>query len=90
MHTLGTIECESARTDLYTFNGRVELAGNYQRSQGLTSALPLMAENLLLRGSRIKNTEWAVGCAVYIGEWSPSCTSCKTFKNTKIILRQLT
>lgn len=78
MHTLGNIECENARTDLYTFNGRVELAANYRRSlrqsvtiesgPGATSALPLMAENLLLRGSRIKNTEWAVGCAVYIGD----------------------
>lgn len=27
-----------------------------------------MADNLLLRGSRIKNTEWAIGCAVYTGQ----------------------
>lgn len=26
-----------------------------------------MAENLMLRGSRVKNTEWAIACAVYIG-----------------------
>lgn len=75
MHTIGSIECEHPRTDLYTFNGRIELAPNY-RAQRLSllegapqSTLPLMAENLLLRGSRIKNTEWAIGCAVYIGEF---------------------
>uniref|UniRef100_A0A182SGQ4 Phospholipid-transporting ATPase n=1 Tax=Anopheles maculatus TaxID=74869 RepID=A0A182SGQ4_9DIPT len=32
------------------------------------SVLPLAAENLLLRGSRIRNTEWAIGCAVYTGQ----------------------
>lgn len=94
---MGVIECEQPRTDLYTFNGRIELSAATQRkeqlrlSAGSTTdattmlsphgsciadaahsaplpAVPLMAENLLLRGSRIKNTEWAIGCAVYTGE----------------------
>ncbi|XP_055585323.1 phospholipid-transporting ATPase IF isoform X2 [Uranotaenia lowii] len=76
LHTLGRIECELPRTDLYTFNGRIELAEVHHRHE-ITSldgpgpehhVLPLMAENLLLRGSRVKNTEWAIGCAVYIGQ----------------------
>lgn len=29
--------------------------------------IPLTADHLLLRGSRIKNTEWAIGCAIYTG-----------------------
>ncbi|XP_055617498.1 phospholipid-transporting ATPase IF isoform X2 [Toxorhynchites rutilus septentrionalis] len=77
LHTLGRIECELPKTDLYSFNGRIELAEVHQRSSELTSidgggidhsVLPLMAENLLLRGSRLRNTEWAIGCAVYIGQ----------------------
>ncbi|XP_052565195.1 phospholipid-transporting ATPase IF isoform X2 [Culex pipiens pallens] len=77
LHTLGRIECELPKTDLYTFNGRIELAEQYHRHQEITCVdgaatdhhvLPLMAENLLLRGSRVKNTEWALGCAVYIGQ----------------------
>ncbi len=75
LHTLGTIECEQPRTDLYTFNGRIELGPIHrkERDSVLTEfnegrhTLPLMADNLLLRGSRIKNTEWAIGCAVYTG-----------------------
>ncbi|XP_062539523.1 phospholipid-transporting ATPase IF isoform X2 [Armigeres subalbatus] len=76
LHTLGRIECEFPRTDLYTFNGRLELAEVHHRHE-MTSVdgvgadnhmLPLMAENLLLRGSRVKNTEWAIGCAVYTGQ----------------------
>lgn len=77
LHTLGVIECEQPRTDLYTFTGRLELSAMYKnerqslilnQSPEKNHALPLMAENLLLRGSRIKNTDWAIGCAVYTGK----------------------
>ncbi|ALC48589.1 CG9981 [Drosophila busckii] len=61
MHKLGIIECESPGTDLYSFNGKLELAGGEGR------VLPLTAENVLLRGSRVKNTECVIGCAVYTG-----------------------
>ncbi|XP_075156670.1 phospholipid-transporting ATPase IF [Haematobia irritans] len=57
---IGTIECESPRTDLYTFNGKLEL-------QNTSTVLPLTSENLLLRGSKVKNTEMVIGCAVYTG-----------------------
>lgn len=81
LHELGTIHCEQPRTDLYTFVGRIESRDQQKRrdSAALTivtgvndsvplPAVPLMADNLLLRGSRIKNTEWAIGCAVYTGQ----------------------
>ncbi|XP_064555729.1 phospholipid-transporting ATPase IF isoform X1 [Drosophila montana] len=61
MHKLGVIECESAGTDLYSFNGKIELSGGEGR------VLPLSAENVLLRGSRVKNTECVIGCAIYTG-----------------------
>ncbi|XP_026838067.1 probable phospholipid-transporting ATPase IF isoform X2 [Drosophila erecta] len=61
MHKLGMIECETPTTDLYSFNGKIELKGGEGR------VLPLSAENVLLRGSRVKNTECVIGCAVYTG-----------------------
>ncbi|XP_017055725.1 phospholipid-transporting ATPase IF isoform X2 [Drosophila ficusphila] len=61
MHKLGMIECESPTTDLYSFNGKIELKGGEGR------VLPLSTENVLLRGSRVKNTECVIGCAVYTG-----------------------
>ncbi|KAH8303977.1 hypothetical protein KR044_012569 [Drosophila immigrans] len=61
MHKLGVIECESPGTDLYSFNGKIELAGGEGR------VLPLSSENVLLRGSRVKNTECVIGCAIYTG-----------------------
>ncbi|KAH8272326.1 hypothetical protein KR026_005595 [Drosophila bipectinata] len=61
MHKLGVIECEAATTDLYSFNGKIELKNGEGR------VLPLTSENVLLRGSRVKNTECVIGCAVYTG-----------------------
>ncbi|XP_073831770.1 phospholipid-transporting ATPase IF-like [Musca autumnalis] len=60
LNKLGIIECESPRTDLYTFNGKMEVEGS-------SLVLPLTSDNLLLRGSKVKNTEMVIGCAVYTG-----------------------
>uniref|UniRef100_A0A336LPY0 Phospholipid-transporting ATPase n=1 Tax=Culicoides sonorensis TaxID=179676 RepID=A0A336LPY0_CULSO len=72
--SLGTIECEQPQTDLYSFKGKIEL--DQHLSRGLNDSIdqldfhtiPLMSENLLLRGSKVRNTEWVVGCAVYTGQ----------------------
>lgn len=77
LHTLGIIECELPQTDLYTFNGKIEVPSNlFRDSLGperhdttIQNILPLMAENLMLRGSRVKNTDWVIACAVYTGEF---------------------
>lgn len=45
--------------DLYTFYGRLEIPGR--------EVLTLTTDNIMLRGSTVKNTEWAIGCAVYTG-----------------------
>ncbi|EAT35270.1 AAEL012549-PA, partial [Aedes aegypti] len=83
LHTLGRIECELPRTDLYTFNGRLELT-EMTSVDGVGAdnhMLPLMAENLLLRGSRVKNTEWAIGCAVYTGQNTKLALNSKMVSN---------
>lgn len=74
-HNLGSIECESPITDLYSFNGKITLSNQNSQPlsdidiqlQSMDNVLPLTAENVLLRGSRVKNTECIVGCAIYIG-----------------------
>uniref|UniRef100_A0A6P4EW06 Phospholipid-transporting ATPase n=1 Tax=Drosophila rhopaloa TaxID=1041015 RepID=A0A6P4EW06_DRORH len=55
------IVCEPSTSDLYSFNGRLELGA------GASDALPLTIENLLLRGVRVKGTDRVVGCAIYTG-----------------------
>ncbi|XP_041988181.1 phospholipid-transporting ATPase IF [Aricia agestis] len=54
------IEVPNPVADLYTFYGRLEIPR--------MDSLPLTPDNIMLRGSRVKNTEWAIGCAVYTGE----------------------
>lgn len=92
LHTLGVIECEQPRTDLYTYNGRLELSAMYTKDRHSTmlnvpppdkpQAIPLMTENILLRGSRIKNTDWAIGCAVYTGLCNRN--NCVVYVTTRI------
>jgi phospholipid-translocating ATPase len=43
--------------------------------------IPLMAENLMLRGSRMKNTEWVITCAVYTGQNTKLALNSKITKN---------
>ncbi|XP_038214547.1 probable phospholipid-transporting ATPase IF [Zerene cesonia] len=54
------IEVPTPVADLYTFYGRIEIPGQ--------DSMLLNTDNIMLRGSRVKNTEWAIGCAVYTGE----------------------
>ncbi|XP_037827301.1 probable phospholipid-transporting ATPase IF, partial [Lucilia sericata] len=60
INNVGIIECESPKADLYSFLGKIELNAS-------NSVIPLSEENLLLRGSKIKNTDKVIGCAVYTG-----------------------
>lgn len=85
LHTLGEIVCEFAHTDLYSFNGRIELPQSINRISVIDAdshgPIPLMAENLLLRGSRLRNTEWIIACAIYCGQNTKLALNSKITKN---------
>ncbi|KAL7370016.1 hypothetical protein ABVT39_016308 [Epinephelus coioides] len=57
-----TIECEQPQPDLYKFVGRINF---YMDNEPV--ARPLGAENLLLRGATLKNTEYIYAVAIYTG-----------------------
>lgn len=75
LHNLGFIECELPTTDLYSFNGRIKLEEKEVQS------VPLMADNLMLRGSRVRNTEWVIATAVYCGQNTKLALNSKITKN---------
>src|SRR5699024_1183922 len=53
-----SIECDPPNKMLYEFNGKLKLeSGEY----------PIGPENILLRGAKMRNTEWALGIAIYTG-----------------------
>ncbi|XP_058890476.1 phospholipid-transporting ATPase IF-like isoform X2 [Acipenser ruthenus] len=56
------IECQQPEADLYRFVGRITVT---QQEEEIVR--PLGAENLLLRGARLKNTKEIYGVAVYTG-----------------------
>lgn len=57
----GYIEFEPPNKHIHNFVGALHL-------DSLHDAVPLSAENVLLRGSFFTNTDWAYGVAVYVGQ----------------------
>ncbi|GAU88520.1 hypothetical protein RvY_01206 [Ramazzottius varieornatus] len=65
----GTIECEAPNRHLYDFTGNIRPSGR--------QVIALGPEQLLLRGSRLKNTEWVFGIVIFTGHDS------KLMRNSK-------
>ncbi len=61
----GSITCQQPIADFYKFFGTISTR-NRLSEQEFTQ--PLGPESLLLRGARLKNTDFVYGCAVYTGE----------------------
>ncbi|CAK9302020.1 unnamed protein product, partial [Gordionus sp. m RMFG-2023] len=55
----GKIECEKPTRFLYDFTGSLRIEG--------AEPFPLNSDQLLLRGSQLKNTKWIIGVCVYTG-----------------------
>ncbi|XP_037075054.1 probable phospholipid-transporting ATPase IF isoform X2 [Pollicipes pollicipes] len=58
------IECENPKPDLYKFVGNMTF---HNAASGVRDEVPLGPEHVLLRGSRLKNTDHIYGCAIYTG-----------------------
>lgn len=52
------IECEKENESIYTFTGMMTFKGNQ---------VPIDIDNVVLRGSSLRNTGWIYGVAVYTG-----------------------
>ena len=68
----GIIQCDLPNPSLYMLNGRTNM-----RLNGIGNEFPLDAKNLLLKGAKLKNTEWIIGIIIYTGH------NCKLMKNAK-------
>lgn len=53
------IDAEAPNGNLYSFNGNLFV--------GKHRYFPLSAEQLLLKGTQLRNTKWLIGCVVYTG-----------------------
>ncbi|XP_040835802.1 phospholipid-transporting ATPase IB isoform X1 [Ochotona curzoniae] len=59
MKLSGTIECEGPNRHLYDFTGNLNLDGK--------SPVSLGPDQILLRGTQLRNTQWVFGIVVYTG-----------------------
>lgn len=59
------VECDHPEYDMYKYNGRMIY---YPSQAGNPETFSLSISNLLLRGAKIKNTEYVYGLAVYTGK----------------------
>ncbi|KAI4538817.1 hypothetical protein MG293_011084 [Ovis ammon polii] len=59
MKLSGTIECEGPNRHLYDFTGNLNLDGK--------SPVALGPDQILLRGTQLRNTQWSFGIVVYTG-----------------------
>jgi len=57
----GSIECQQPNKNIHTFIGTLHLDSS-------SEAIPLSAENLILRSCLFSNTDWGYGIAVYTGQ----------------------
>lgn len=55
----GIIKCEKPNRNIYGFQANMEIDGK---------KMSLGPSNIILRGCELKNTEWAIGVAVYAGQ----------------------
>jgi hypothetical protein len=64
----GRITCQPPMGNLYAFEGRAEIGANHRQEDDLpVNTGPLNIDNILLRGARLKDTDYIFGCAVYTG-----------------------
>ena len=65
------INCESPNSNLYNFKGNFEFFSDLKENSGKGvyrgSVYPLDKNHLLLAGAFLRNTDWAIGIAVYTG-----------------------
>ena len=56
----GNIQCEKPNNSIYKFEGSIQLSG-------VDKMISLGVDNMLLRGSKLKNTEYIIGITVFTG-----------------------
>ena len=76
----GVVFADRPNPELYQLNGKIHFKynNNITVSPDLkTCDIPLDSKQLLLKGAKLKNTQWVIGIVVYSG------SNCKIMKNSK-------
>jgi magnesium-transporting ATPase (P-type) len=64
---VAVVTCELPNASVHTFNGKLTLPPTVGDERHTPMEVSLSAENFLLRGAFLRNTEWAIGVACFTG-----------------------
>jgi magnesium-transporting ATPase (P-type) len=64
---VAVVTCELPNASVHTFNGKLTLPSSVGDGKQAPIEVSLSAENFLLRGAFLRNTEWAIGVACFTG-----------------------
>ncbi|XP_023288615.1 probable phospholipid-transporting ATPase IF isoform X2 [Orussus abietinus] len=70
------LKCQKPMANLYTFDGKLDIHTDDEEATA-----HLTVDNLMLRGARLKDTEYVIGCAVYTGQETKLSLNTKISKN---------
>ena len=75
----GNCICDAPNAELYQLNGKmlVDFAIKQTNINNNAVSIPLDAKQLLLKGAKLRNTQWVIGVVIYTGH------NCKIMKNAK-------
>ena len=76
----GDVVCDHPNPELYLLNGKMHLnfeVNDGDKTENGNFTIPLDAKQLLLKGAKLKNTDWIIGIVCYTGH------NCKIMKNAK-------
>jgi phospholipid-transporting ATPase len=74
----GVIECELPNRHLYEFAGTLKL-------NSVAFPIPLGSDQILLRGSQLKNTAWIYGLVIFTGHETKLMMVSVIYKDTNVI-----
>ena len=79
LNVSGDVICDHPNPELYQLNGKMHIIFKVSDNDGTNNDcnVPLDPKQLLLKGAKLRNTQWIIGIVCYTGH------NCKIMKNSK-------
>ena len=79
LNVSGDVICDHPNPELYQLNGKMHIVFKVSDNDGTDNNcnVPLDPKQLLLKGAKLRNTQWIIGIVCYTGH------NCKIMKNSK-------
>ena len=79
LNVSGDVICDHPNPELYQLNGKMHIVFKVSDNDGTNNDcnVPLDPKQLLLKGAKLRNTQWIIGIVCYTGH------NCKIMKNSK-------